>query len=829
MNRHSRLLSLLCAGSLPVLLSTAQKAAELGSSFTNSIGLKLVRLEPGEFKMGSAEGDFDEEPVHSVKIGSGFYMAATEISNAQYEQFDPSHRAARGRLGLSKDDDEAVVFVSWHEAARFCGWLAKKEGKPYRLPTEAEWEYACRAGSSTAFHTGDKLPDAFHKSQRQDTTPAVVPLHIGRTPPNAWGFHDMHGNVEEWCLDWYGPYRADDEIDPVGAATGDFKVSRGGSHNTPLPFLRSANRSGTLPEDKHWLIGFRVVLAESLKTAPRAQPAPPRWAIRVRQDRHAWSGGPDPAQPYFKGPREFVKIPPSSNGPLFSQHNHQPALAACPNGDLLAIWYSCRTEAGRELGVVASRLRLGQEEWEPAAPFWDAPDRNDHGNALWWDGRETLYHFNGLGTDGTWGKLALIMRTSTDHGATWSKARLIHPEHGLRHQVIAGVFQTREGHLVLPCDAVTGGNGGTAIHISRDQGQTWTDPGEAAAKPDFADGQRGAWIAGIHAGVTELKDGRLMALGRGDSIHGQMPRSVSADGGRTWTYSASGLPTLGGGQRLVLRRLKEGPLFLASFAKQLTLTNAAGEEVQVSGLFGALSFDEGFTWPVRRLITDDGPARELDGGGNTRKFTLSTTNAEPRGYLAGTQTPDGVIHLISSKQHYAFNAAWLKAAMPVNPASETAKQPAKKISTDRSSAGQPKPSSDKTPPASEAADRADLEQKFKETLSNSVLVGRWCLVKDGKLGEEREEKYTIRTVNKAGEDLWLIFARVQYGEKDVTLPVPVQVKWAGDTPVISITNLGLPGLGTYTARVVIYDRTYAGTWSGPNYGGLLHGIIEKAK
>jgi hypothetical protein len=164
--------------------------------------------------------------------------------------------------------------------------------------------------------------------------------------------------------------------------------------------------------------------------------------------------------------------------------------------------------------------------------------------------------------------------------------------------------------------------------------------------------------------VAELTDGRWLALGRGNAIDGQMPRSISADGGRTWTYSASGLPPIGSGQRLVLLRLREGPLLLASFAAAQTLTDAAGAERKVSGLFAALSTDDGATWPVRRLVTDNGPPRKVDGGGNTGTFTLGPVSAEPGGYLAATQTPDGIIHLIASKQHYAFNAAWVRTAMP---------------------------------------------------------------------------------------------------------------------------------------------------------------------
>jgi hypothetical protein len=352
---------------------------------------------------------------------------------------------------------------------------------------------------------------------------------------------------------------------------------------------------------------------------------------------------------------------------MYSEHNHDPALVDCPNGDLLAIWYSCRTEPGRELTILASRLRYGSEQWEPASVFWDAPDRNDHAPAMWYDGRDTIYHFNGLSAVGTWGSLALIMRVSTDSGATWSKARLIAPEHGYRNQPVESVFRTRQGFIIVPCDAGPGGSDGTAIHISRDRGKTWTDPGAGRLPPRFASGEVGAWIAGIHAGIVQLEDGSLMALGRGNNIDGRMPMSISKDMGETWTYSASEFPPIGGGQRLILRRLQEGPILFVSFTdrkKGVVVRDEAGKERQVYGMFAALSFDDGKTWPIKRLITDSGPARKLDGGGNTGWFVMDETHAEPKGYLAATQTPNGLIHIISSKQHYVFNLAWLRQPMP---------------------------------------------------------------------------------------------------------------------------------------------------------------------
>ena len=661
-----------------VLWTANSSSANAAGTFVNSVGIKFVRIEAGSFLMGQKDGgDWDERPAHKVTITKPFGMASTEVTNAQYEQFDPDHRKLRGKLGFSKQDDEAVIFISWHDAAKFCEWLSKKEDKSYRLPTEAEWEYACRAGTTAAYHTGDSLPKEFHKNARISWFPdrarsrkgaEPVPLIVGRTTPNPWGLFDMHGNVEEWCSDWYGPYSADAQTDPVGFESGDFRVTRGGSHSTEILFLRSANRLATLPDDKSWLIGFRIVLGRMPDTKPLSVPVPPlnrqrvNWRIRADLDK-----GPDPYKPYFKGPIEYVKIPPGSNGPMFSEHNHDPALVDCPNGDLLAIWYSCWDEPGRELAILASRLRYGAEEWEPASAFWDAPDRNDHAPALWFNGRDTIYHFNGLSAAATWGSLATVMRISIDSGATWSKAQLINPEHGLRHMPVESVFQTREGFIVLPCDGVTGGSGGTAVHVSRDGGGTWIDPGAGKPNPSFASGSTGAWIAGIHAGVVQLKDGSLMAFGRGNNINGRMPMSISEDMGSTWTYSASEFQPISGGQRLVLRRLHEGPILFVSFAdrrKGMDIPDASGKQRRAYGMFAALSFDEGKTWPCKRLVTAGGQARKLDGGGNTGPFTMDDNHAEPRGYLAATQTPNGLIHLISSKQYYVFNLAWIKQFTP---------------------------------------------------------------------------------------------------------------------------------------------------------------------
>jgi hypothetical protein len=564
----------------------------------------------------------------------------------------------RGRLEFSKDDDEAVVFITWHDASAFCRWLSNKEGLPYRLPTEAEWEYACRAGGDDFYHTGDTLPEPLRKHPADSWYPDpsnssladVVGLHVGRTPPNRWGLYDMHGNVEEWCHDWYGPYRPEEQTDPVGYATGDFKVTRGGSHSTELYYLRSANRLATLPGDSSWLIGLRVVMGELPPSAPLPAPHRPRCQARVRQVRPADMVAAPPAdKPHFSGPKQFVKIPPASYGPLWSEHNHVPALVECPNGDMLAVWFSCYRERGREMALAASRLRYGSQEWEPASSFWDVPDHNMTGTVLWRDGQD-IHCVGALAVAGTWGNNCIYMRSSSDSGATWSPARLIVPDHGIGQVCpIHPPFTAQDGSLVLTCDDANLWM--TQVYISRDGGETWRDPGGR--------------IDGIHAPVVQLTDSRLLAFGRlknGDPR--PMPQSISADMGGSFAVSDSPFDPIFSGQRPTMIRLREGPLFFASFARKMVIKDITGRERSVAGLFGALSYDEGQTWPVRRLISDDGQGRWLNGEGWTMRFIMSHTYAEPKGYLASIQATNGLIHLISSNNHYTFNQTWLETPAP---------------------------------------------------------------------------------------------------------------------------------------------------------------------
>ena len=566
----------------------------------------LVDIPAGSFVMGSDNPpmpEWDEAPAHEVTLPA-FRMSATEITNAQYEAFDSAHKAMRGYEGFSSADDDAVIMISWADAMAYCEWLSKKTGRSFRLPTEAEWEYACRAGTTTAYNTGDIYPEEFWKVQENTRFKEPVSLQVAQFEPNAWGLYDMHGNVEEWCLNDYDS---------------DSKAVRGGSHNTPVRFLRSANRSGSLPEDRSVLLGFRIVEADPYTESGKSVYG------RLKNGTPSTKKAPSVHGAMFAEPVPYV-IAPVDGTPFYS-HNHQPAVTWLADGGLLAIWFSTDAEAGREMVVLQSFF--DGESWSPATLFCKVPDRNMTGSALLTMDNGEILHFQGVGDAGEWKDLALAMRR-TD-GQSWLALHYIEPEHRVRHQVIAGPVVTRDGRILLCCDAGPDGEAGSALHVSKDGGKTWEDTGSL--------------IKGIHAGIVELKDGQLMAFGRGNAIDGKMPCSISADGGYTWTYSATEFPPIGSGQRLVLRRLQEGPLMLCSFGPD--------------GLFVALSYDEGESWPVKRLLTD-GKKRVLDGGAWTGTFTLDATHAEPKGYLACAQSPEGTIHLLSSRVHYRFNLAWIE-------------------------------------------------------------------------------------------------------------------------------------------------------------------------
>ena len=150
-------------------------------------------------------------------------------------------------------------------------------------------------------------------------------------------------------------------------------------------------------------------------------------------------------------------------------------------------------------------------------------------------------------------------------------------------------------------------------------------------------------------------------------------------------------------------------------------------------------------------------------------------------------------------------------------------------SSGRVSAQNSKPDSSAQKPATATQTLNDAEQKFKEMLTNVTLDGRWCLVEKGKLGPEKQDKYSIVSVAKVKGDSWIVNARMKYGEREIVAPIPVEVKWAGDTAVLVVDKMTVPGGGTYSARVLFYEKTYAGSWTGGEHAGLLNGTISRNK
>ncbi|MGA2620500.1 MAG: formylglycine-generating enzyme family protein [Thermoguttaceae bacterium] len=296
------------------------------AEITNSIGMKLKLIPAGEFMMGGVEAaeevvktfpeyhrqleEFkDEYPRHRVRITKPFLLGAHKVTVGQFRKFteassykteaerdgtggwgyNPEIGTCEGRRpqfnwhnpGFPQTDDHPVLNVTWNDAVAFCQWLSRQEGKTYRLPTEAEWEYACRAGTDTRYNFGDdptglaKAAKTTHSGGRA-CFPAVQNLKIpkdasnpftapvGSFRPNRWGLYDMHGNAWEWCADWYGEdyYSKSPVDDPKGPATGIRRVRRGGAWNTFPIWARASFRNWNTPVSRCVNLGFRTARDE---------------------------------------------------------------------------------------------------------------------------------------------------------------------------------------------------------------------------------------------------------------------------------------------------------------------------------------------------------------------------------------------------------------------------------------------------------------------------------------------------------------------------------------------------------------------------------------
>jgi len=520
-----------------VVVGVLAGGGRAADSYENSLGMKMIRIEPGQFLMGQLgdekQCDWDEQPVHKVTISKAFYISQTEVTIEQYRRFRPD-------AVVNERYSPYVSGISWHDAQAFCRWLSKKKGKPYRLPTEAEWEYACRAGTKTAFWSGDAPPKA--------------------GSANPWGLKNMHTGVREWCNDWYAEYPLGEQVDPIGPEDGLTKVVRGGGMDSDdARYARSANRASMAPgfapypkpketierqavsqaeksdSDKEPFgahpIGFRVVQAAMPAGRPLVYEGP--FARQgVRQNVEPARIGPDPKKPYFRK-RYLLPTPPENCSrqeidaaglhPSFRRHNHSPALEVCPNGDVLLVIYTSYREYEPGVSLIAARLRFGGQQWDMPSPMFDFADLNDHAPLLWRDG-DRLYIFWGNPRFRQGRAFPFNWTWSDDNGATWSEISFPNFKGQVgchSKQPINSALRDLSGTLYVSSD---GCGGRSVLWATKDNGKTWYDTG----------GRTG----GRHTSFVLLGNGGILGMGgKNTDIDGYMPKSISHDGGRTWVVS----------------------------------------------------------------------------------------------------------------------------------------------------------------------------------------------------------------------------------------------------------------------------------------------------
>ncbi|MGE4520652.1 MAG: formylglycine-generating enzyme family protein [Desulfobacteraceae bacterium] len=247
--------------------------------FTNFLGMEFVYIKPGTFMMGSPSsesGRENDEKQHKVTLTKGYFMQTTEVTIGQYRKYlqetgddtgvdwkdddcpikkNSSYSLSGNKFGQS--DKQPMVEISWHGAKKFADWLSKKDGITYRLPTEAEWEYAARAGTTTAYCFGDNSGSLGNYAWYDDNSGSKT-HEAGLKKPNKLGLYDMHGNVWEWCEDWFGDYPSGHVTDPSGPGSGSYRVLRGGGWSDSARSCRGANRFNHSPGDTNNLYGFRL-------------------------------------------------------------------------------------------------------------------------------------------------------------------------------------------------------------------------------------------------------------------------------------------------------------------------------------------------------------------------------------------------------------------------------------------------------------------------------------------------------------------------------------------------------------------------------------------
>ncbi|MBL9216037.1 MAG: SUMF1/EgtB/PvdO family nonheme iron enzyme [Opitutaceae bacterium] len=597
--------------------------ASFAAAAADTAGIELVEIPAGSFAMGSTKGHWNEQPVRKVTISRPFLISKYEVTRLQFLEFRKDHPTSATQKGIG---------VSWNEAVAYCEWLSKKEGKPYRLPTEAEWEYACRLeGTSGEGQLVGMLDD-----------------------------------VVEWCQDWYSPYPDQEEVDPTGPAEGMVRVLRGDKLDVddrviaPWGYNRPAYRAGLPPDFGRPLvslnIGFRVVQAPPVSTPPRAI-IPELFRLGVKQSTAAPASRnhPDPSKPYFRK-RYLVATPPETwEGNRFERpqhaknmealalhpglagHQHSAALEVLPNGDLLMVAYTSWTEYNPEVALMAVRLRYGHDTWEMPSFGFDLPSVNDHAPLLWTDGSATHLFW---GAPKLPEHIPFQWTTTRDSGATWEEVRLptfsgpIGPSNA---QPINTAFRDRLGTLYMASDGV--GNE-SLLWASDDNMKTWRDPGGRTN--------------GGHSTFALLSDGvSILAMnGRKTHIDYYMTSSTSHDRAASFVTGKTPFAWGGSNQRASLLRLRSGRLLFATDVKH-SVDRSPKEFDGMQGSILAVSDDDGKTWRKKKLA-----------GGQLHE-TRKVRGFGTIGYSVLRQGSDDLIHLITTMTepclHFTFNEAWLDA------------------------------------------------------------------------------------------------------------------------------------------------------------------------
>ncbi len=597
--------------------------ASFAAAAANPTSIELVEIPAGSFLMGSTIGHWNEQPVRKVTIRQPFLISKHEVTRLQFTEFRKDHPSSA---------TQKAIGVSWHEAMAFCEWLSAREGKPYRLPTEAEWEYACRLEGISG---EGKL--------------------VG-----------MLDDVVEWCLDWYGDYPGEDEVDPAGPAEGLVRVLRGDKLDVddrviaPWGYNRPAYRAGLPPSFGRPFAflntSFRVVQAPPVATRPR-QITPELFRLGVKQSTAAPASRnrPDPSKPYFRK-RYMVATPPETwEGnhyerpqhvksmealalhPGLAGHQHSAALEVLPNGDLLMVAYTSWTEYNPEVALMAVRLRYGHDTWEMPSFGFDIPSANDHAPLLWSDGEATHLFW---GSPKLPEHIPFQWTTTRDSGSTWEQVRLprLTGPIGLSNpQPINTAFRDRMGTIYIASDGV---GDHSLLWASDDNMETWRDPGGRTN--------------GGHSTFALLSDGlSILAMnGRKTHIDYYMTSSTSRDRAASFTTGKTPFAWGGSNQRASLLRLRSGRLLFATDVNH-SVDRSPAEFDGMQGSVLAVSDDDGKTWRKKKLA-----------GGQLHE-TRKVRGFGTIGYSVLRQGPDDMIHLITTMTepclHFTFNEAWLDA------------------------------------------------------------------------------------------------------------------------------------------------------------------------